>query len=139
MLARSVVVGAVLLGAVAFTSPARAQSTFPDANYDGVPDFVDQQCVCDSAAWKSHGKYVSCVAAVVEPLALDQVIEGDIMMSAAHTPCGFQPHDSNSGGSGGGWGGGGGGSGGGVTCSDCHKPGSHSGKGPQKCSDCHKK
>jgi hypothetical protein len=128
---------AAVLSAVAFTSPARAQSAFPDANNDGVPDFVDQQCACDSTVWKSHGKYVSCVAAVVEPLMLDPVIEGDIMMSAAHTPCGFQPHDNNSGGSGGGggWGGGGGGCG----CNACHESGSHLAKGPQKCSDCHKK
>jgi hypothetical protein len=133
MLARLVAATALVL---AFAPPARAQSTFPDSNYDGVPDFVDQQCACDAAVWRSHGRYVACVAAAVEPLLLDPVVEGDIMMSAAHTPCGFQAHDNNAGGNGGGWGGGGGGN---VTCSDCHKGGSHDGKGPQKCSDCHKK
>jgi hypothetical protein len=121
-----VVIAGALFVLFAHSSRSAAQSTMPDSNGDGVPDSVDLVCPCDSSAWKNHGKYVSCVAQVVEAMGLDPIIEGDIMRSAAHSYCGSSPN---------------------LQCSDCHKrpdwkdhqwdckePPCH-----WKCSDCHKK
>ena len=130
---RSIAAPALALIVTILARPALAQSAFPDTNLDGVPDFVDAQCTCSVSAWKNHGRYVSCVASVVETMGLDPVVEADIMQSAAHSPCA----PSNAGNAGGN--GGGNGCAGGGGCGQCHKSPGQDLKGPLKCSACHKK